>query len=153
MEKSFFPDPKTWHHLCGQTWRTITVWGVGEGTDGTEFLWRKLSETEAHLHVALLVGTSMSRLFGPGRCFDISFQIQGLSIMGHPQSRRSEGSDCVWGLRTGTYYVPSNSPNSKSNISSVKWKTKCFNTTSLNMGSLLLGIKSQDSILLQDSSV
>lgn len=44
-----------------------TVRGGREGTDGTQFLQRKHSETEAHLHVAPLVGTSMSWLSGPAQ--------------------------------------------------------------------------------------
>lgn len=52
--------------------------GGWEGTDRTQFLWRKHSETEAHLHVAPLLGTSMSWLSGPVPCYKVSSQNQGL---------------------------------------------------------------------------
>lgn len=71
---------------------TVTVRGGQEGTDRTQFLWRKPSETEAHLHVAPLVGTSMSWFSGPAPCYKVSSQNQGLSVVGHPPSRRSGGS-------------------------------------------------------------
>lgn len=71
---------------------TVTVRGGQEGTDRTQFLWRKPSETEAHLHVAPLVGTSMSWFSGPAPRYKVSSQNQGLSVVGHPPSRRSGGS-------------------------------------------------------------
>lgn len=69
-----------------------TVRGGGEGTDRTQFLWRKPSETEAHLHVAPLVGTSMSWFSGPTPRYKVSSQNQGLSVVGHPPGHTSVGS-------------------------------------------------------------
>lgn len=71
----------------------ITVSGSWEGTDRTQFLWRKPTETEAHLLAAPLVGTSMSWLCGPRPRCKVSSQNQGLSVVGHPPRRGRGGSD------------------------------------------------------------
>lgn len=70
--------------------RTIKS-GGWEGTDRTQFLWRKPSETEAHLHVAPLLGTSMSWLPNPAPCYKVSSQSQGLSVVRYPPSPTSHG--------------------------------------------------------------
>lgn len=87
-----------------RNWELKTSWGSKEGllkttvtcswegTDRTQFLWRKPSETEAHLHAAPLMGTSMSCLSGPRPRFKVSSQNQGLSILAHPPSCSSQGS-------------------------------------------------------------
>ena len=88
MNKFTFPATNKTPVLLLRT----TVRGGQEGTDRTRFLWRKPSETEAHLHVAPLVGISMSWLSGPVPRYKVSSQNQGLSVVGHPPSQRSGGS-------------------------------------------------------------
>lgn len=87
-------------HIFFYKWETNTFAkdnSEGRLRDRTQFLWRKPSETEAHLHVAPLVGTSMSWLSGPGPRYKVSSQNQGLSVVGHPPShwQAERGMGCA----------------------------------------------------------
>lgn len=72
--------------------RLQTKRGGQEGKDRTQFLWRKPSQTEAHLPVAPPLGTSMSWLSGPAPCHKVSSQNQGLSVVRYPPGTMSGGS-------------------------------------------------------------
>lgn len=79
------PAEHRWVYLLLPGLERTTERGGWEGTDRTQFLWRKPSETEANICTGPpLPRASMSRLFGLACCNWVSSHNQGLSMATHP---------------------------------------------------------------------
>lgn len=78
--------------------RSQTKRGGGEGRDRTQFLWRKPSQTEAHLPAAPPLGTSMSRPQSPSS-HPTRPRALPSSFLSEPRSFRSEISSQCCGRR------------------------------------------------------